>query len=112
MSDRHRIYIAGSGGMLGEAFHHVFSETSELRCTDIDVNEDWLSYLDFRDLDAYRADVRAFRPDYLFHVGAHTSLEDCEEHPDDAYATNTLAVGNAVLLAHGLGITLLYLSTS
>jgi dTDP-4-dehydrorhamnose reductase len=112
MSDRHRIYIAGAGGMLGEAFHHVFGATSELRCTDIDVNEDWLSYLDFRDFDAYRDDVGAFRPDYLFHLGAHTSLEYCEEHPDEAYATNTLAVENAVHIANRLGIPLLYISTA
>ena len=112
MNDRRRIYIAGSGGMLGEAFHKVFGETSDLRCTDIDVNADWLSFLDFRDFDAYRADVLAFRPDYLFHLGAHTSLEYCEEHPDEAYATNTLAVENAVHIANELGIPLLYISTA
>jgi dTDP-4-dehydrorhamnose reductase len=111
MTDR-RIYMAGSGGMLGEAFHRVFGADSELRCTDIDVNEDWLSYLDFRDFDAYRADVRAFRPHYLFHLGAHTSLEYCDEHPDDAYATNTLAVENAVHIANELDIPLLYISTA
>jgi dTDP-4-dehydrorhamnose reductase len=104
--------MAGSGGMLGEAFHRVFGAVSELRCTDIDVNEDWLSSLDFRDFDAYRADVRAFRPDYLFHLGAHTSLEYCDEHPDDAYATNTLAVENAVHIANELDVPLLYISTA
>jgi dTDP-4-dehydrorhamnose reductase len=104
--------MAGSGGMLGEAFHRVFGADSELRCTDIDVNADWLSYLDFRDFDAYRADVRAFRPDYLFHLGAHTSLEYCDEHPDDAYATNTMAVENAVHIANELDIPLLYISTA
>jgi dTDP-4-dehydrorhamnose reductase len=104
--------MAGSGGMLGEAFHRVFGGDSELRCTDIDVNADWLSYLDFRDFDAYRADVRAFRPDFLFHLGAHTSLEYCDEHPDDAYATNTLAVENAVHIANELDIPLLYISTA
>jgi dTDP-4-dehydrorhamnose reductase len=112
MTERRRIYMAGCGGMLGEAFHHVFGPTSELKCTDIDVNEDWLSYLDFRDLDAYRADVEGFRPDFLFHLGAHTSLEYCDEHPDEAYATNTLAVENAVHIANRLDIPLLYISTA
>jgi dTDP-4-dehydrorhamnose reductase len=112
MTDRRRIYVAGCGGMLGEAFHRVFGETAELRCTDIDVNESWLSHLDFRDLEAYRADVAGFRPDYLFHLGAHTSLEYCDEHPDEAYATNTLAVENAVHIANGLDIPLLYISTA
>ncbi|HEX5184734.1 MAG TPA: NAD(P)-dependent oxidoreductase [Allosphingosinicella sp.] len=112
MSERKRIYIAGCGGMLGEAFHRIFSERFDLKCTDIDVNDSWLSYLDFRDLDAYRADVNGFRPDYLFHLGAHTSLEYCEEHPDEAYATNTLAVENAVHIANALDIPLLYISTA
>lgn len=107
-----RIYMAGSGGMLGEAFHAVFGERHDLRCTDKDVNADWLSFLDFRDFAAYREDVAAFRPDLLFHLGAHTSLEYCEEQPDDAYATNTLAVENAVHIANELGIPLLYISTA
>ena len=74
-----KIYIAGCGGMLGEGFHRVFKESYSLRCTDIDVNESWLSYLDFRDLNAYRKDVFSFAPDYLIHLGAHTDLEYCEK---------------------------------
>ena len=110
--DGKRIYLAGSGGMLGDAFRHLFGELNEIRCTDIDLNAEWLSYLDFRDFDAYRRDVVEFAPDFLFHLGAHTSLEYCEEHPEDAYATNTLAVENAVHIANGLDIPLLYISTA
>ena len=72
-----KIYMAGAGGMLGDAFYHVFGAENELRCSDIDLNSTWLSLLDFRDFDAYRAEVEAFAPDYLFHLGAHTSLEYC-----------------------------------
>ena len=109
-----RIYMAGAGGMLGEAFHRVFGGElgHELRASDKDVNADWLSFLDFRDFDAYRREVEAFGPDYLFHLGAHTSLEYCEEDPADAYATNTLAVEHAVHLANDLDIPLLYISTA
>jgi dTDP-4-dehydrorhamnose reductase len=107
-----RIYMAGCGGMLGEAFHDVLGPRHALRCTDIDVNADWLDFLDFRDVDSYRRDVAAFAPDYLFHLGAHTNLEYCERHPDDAYSTNTLAVENAVHIANELDIPLLYISTA
>jgi len=107
-----KIYIAGCGGMLGEAFHRIFGEKFELKCSDKDVNASWLSFLDFRDFDAYRRDVTEFGPDYLFHLGAHTSLEYCEENYDDAYLTNTLAVENAVHIANELGIPLLYISTA
>ena len=107
-----RIYMAGAGGMLGEAFQRVFGAGHDLKCSDIDVNAPWLSHLDFRDFDAYRRDVVDYRPDYLFHLGAHTSLEYCDEHPDDAYATNTLAAEHAVHIANELGIPLLYISTA
>jgi dTDP-4-dehydrorhamnose reductase len=107
-----KIYLAGSGGMLGEGFHSVFGPTHELMCTDKDVNVSWLSFLDFRARDAYRKDVESFAPDYLFHLGAHTSLEYCEQNIDDAYATNTLAVENAVHIANRLDIPLLYISTA
>jgi len=112
MEPQQRIYMAGSGGMLGEGFHDVLAARHTLRCTDIDVNAGWLCSLDFRDFDSYRRDVVDFRPDYLFHLGAHTSLEYCEEHPDDAYATNTLAVENAVHIANELDVPLLYISTA
>lgn len=107
-----RAYIAGCGGMLGQAFYQEFSSRTEVRCTDIDVNEEWLDYVDIRDLDQYRADVREFGPDYLFHLGAHTDLEFCETHPDDAYETNALGVENAVYIANELQIPLLYIGTA
>nr|WP_314444332.1 sugar nucleotide-binding protein [uncultured Sphingomonas sp.] len=111
MQDK-KIYMAGAGGMLGEAFYEVYGPNNELRCTDKDVNAPWLSLLDFRDDAAYRRDVLDFGPDYLFHLGAHTSLEYCEENQDDAYATNTLPVETAVHLANELDIPLLYISTA
>jgi dTDP-4-dehydrorhamnose reductase len=110
--NKKRIYIAGCGGMLGEAFYQVFSKDYDLRCTDIDVNDDWLSYLDFRDYQLYKKDVEQFKPDYLFHLGAFTDLEYCETHVDDTYVTNTLAVENAVYIANKLNIPILYISTA
>lgn len=107
-----KIYIAGCGGMLGEAFYGAFQQDYALKCTDIDVNAPWLSYLDIRDMDAYRADVTAFRPDYLFHLGACTDMEDCERNPANAWLTNTIAVENAAYIANALGIPLLYIGTA
>lgn len=98
--------------MLGEAFYEHFKVAHEVKCTDIDVNEPWLSYLDFRQAAAYRADVVAFQPDWLFHIGAHTGLEYCELHTEDAYETNTKAVEHAVAIANELRIPLLYISTA
>ncbi|MFT3680266.1 MAG: sugar nucleotide-binding protein [Ferruginibacter sp.] len=112
MAPKKKIYMAGSGGMLGEAFYLEYKDEYELKCTDKDVNDTWLSFLDFRDLDAYRKDVQAFKPDYLFHLGAYTNLEYCEENAEDTYATNTMSVENAVYIANELDIPLLYICTA
>jgi dTDP-4-dehydrorhamnose reductase len=107
-----RIYMAGCGGMLGAAFYSEFSQGYEVMASDVDLNEEWLTFCDFRDLTAYRNDVVRFGADYLFHLGAHTDLEYCERHVDDAYMTNTLAAENAVYIANELQIPLLYISTA
>lgn len=107
-----KIYIAGCGGMLGEAFYKQFKDKNILKCTDKDVNEKWLSFLDFRDYESYKKDVFDFKPDYLFHLGAYTDLEYCEQNPDDTYLTNTISVENAVYIANELNIPILYISTA
>src|ERR1035437_10190108 len=112
MAVKKKIYIAGCGGMLGGAFYTQFKDDYEIRCTDIDVNEKWLSLLDFRDYEAYRTDVIEFKPDYLFHLGAFTDLEYCELHVEETYRTNTLSVENACYIANELDIPLLYISTA
>jgi len=109
---KNKIYMAGCGGMLGEAFYRVFSSNYEIKCTDIDVNDTWLTKLDFRNLNEYLNDVNTFKPDYLFHIGAHTDLEYCETNQDDAYNTNTRAVENAVHISNKLNIPIIYISTA
>jgi len=104
--------MAGSGGMLGEAFFVVFSEEYDLKCTDIDVNEDWLTFTDFRDLESYKKSVKNFHPDFLFHIGAFTDLEFCEENVQETYRTNTDSVENAINISNELNIPLLYISTA
>lgn len=107
-----RIYVAGCGGMLGDAVYRVMGEEHQLKCTDIDLNTPWLEYCDFRDFLAYRRSVEAFAPEMLVHLGAHTDLEFCENNPDDAYRTNTLSVEHASNIAEALKIPLIYISTA
>ena len=107
-----KIYIAGCGGMLGDAFYKIFKENYHIKCTDIDLNESWLSYMDFRDRDSYLNDVTSFSADYLFHLGAYTNLEYCEKNKNETYMTNTLSVENAVYISNKLDIPLLYISTA
>jgi len=107
-----KIYIAGSAGMLGDAFIKCFSRTHELKCTDINSGENGIEFCDFRDYKEYRRQVEGWKPDFLFHLGAHTDLEYCENNPDDTYQTNTLSVEGAVQIANSLSIPMLYISTA
>ncbi len=107
-----KVYIAGCGGMLGLAFYEEFRSDFQLNCSDIDLNESWLSYLDFRDFEAYKKEVFEFAPDYLFHLGAYTDLEYCELNPNDTFLTNTVSVENAVKIANDLKIPIVYISTA
>ena len=107
-----KIYIAGCGGMLGEAFYKIFSTKYKLKCTDIDVNEKWLTYLDFRNYKKYYNDVNNFKADYLFHLGAYTDLEYCEKNKKKTYLTNVISVRNAIKISNKLKIPLIYISTA
>jgi len=107
-----KIYIAGCGGMLGEAFYQNFKDDFNLMCTDIDVNEKWISSLDFRNFEDYKKDVVSFNPDFLFHLGAYTDIEFCELNPNETYITNTDSVKNAVKIANQLSIPILYISSA
>jgi len=98
--------------MLGEAFYKIFKNENDLKCTDIDINDNWLSFLDFRDYELYEKDVKDFKPDWLFHLGAYTDLEYCELHKKETYETNTESVKHAVHIAKELSIPMLYISTA
>ena len=98
--------------MLGEAFYKNFSNDFDLKCTDIDVNEDWLSFLDFRNYESYKKDLNNYKPNWLFHLGAYTGLEYCELHEKETYVTNTESVKHAVKIANDLDIPILYISTA
>lgn len=107
-----KVFIAGCGGMLGEAFYHVFKDDFQLMATDKIQTDDWITTLDFRNYQEYRDLVLQFRPDYLFHLGAYTDLEYCENNVDDTYLTNTLSVDFAISIANELSIPLLFISTA
>lgn len=107
-----RIYIAGCGGMLGQAVHALLSSRAEVMATDIDVNEAWLSRADVRDYRDIAASIRGFRPDAVLNLAALTDLEYCEKNADDAWLTNALGAENVGLVANDLGVPYVYISTA
>jgi len=107
-----RVYIAGCGGMLGEAVYEYFEPRSTVFATDIDVNTDWLSYADVRDYADISKSIKDFKPDLIINLSALTDLEYCEKNPDNAWATNALGAENVALVAQQLDVPNVYISTA
>ena len=107
-----KVYIAGCGGMLGEAVYNTFSEVSQVKATDIDVNEEWIEYADVRDMDSIRRSIVEYSPDILINLAAITDMEECETNQKDAWLTNSLGAENLAIIANQLDIPLVYISTA
>ena len=106
------IYIAGCGGMLGDAFYKIYSNKFNIKCSDKIVNENWLTKLDFTEFDNYFEEVKKNKSDLLIHLGAMTDLEECELNPIKTYLNNTKAVEYAVKISNELKIPLMFISTA
>ena len=107
-----RIFIAGCGGMLGDAVYAHFAPMAAVHATDIDVNEPWLRYGDVRDYAAMAAQIAELRPHVIINLAAMTDLEECERETDRAWATNALGAENLGLLAVKHDATYVYVSTA
>jgi len=107
-----RIYIAGGGGMLGDAVYEHFARIADVRATDIDLTEPWLSYGDVRDYAEMARHIADVRPQVIINLAAMTDLEECERDVDRAWATNALGAENLGLLAAKSDATYVYISTA
>lgn len=107
-----RVFIAGCGGMLGNAVYRQFSGSCTVLATDIDINEPWLEYADVRDLDEMLKIVRRFNPDLIINLAALTDLEYCEQNPDDTWQTNALGAEKMARISKMLDVDHVYISTA
>ncbi|WP_372734367.1 NAD(P)-dependent oxidoreductase, partial [Nocardioides sp.] len=112
MGDFARIYIAGAGGMLGEAVVQACREVAEVQASDLVPREPWLEQVDVADREAFGRAVESFEPDLLINLAAFTDLEFCEENPEAAHASNAQGAQNGGLLANRLGVPYVYISTA
>ena len=107
-----KVYIAGCGGMLGEAVYEYFSSRATVLASDIDQNTEWLEYGDVRDYHGIKPSIVEFDPDLIINLAALTDLEHCEKNQEDAWATNALGAENLALIASELDVPLVYISTA
>lgn len=112
ITENTKIYLAGCGGMLGEAVYKRFASIAKVKATDIDVNEAWLSYADVRDYEMISKSIRDFNPNLVINLAALTDMEYCEREPQQAWLTNALGAENVGLIAASLGATYVYISTA
>jgi dTDP-4-dehydrorhamnose reductase len=113
LTSKSRVYVAGCGGMLGEAVYARFASTgATVLASDIDLNEPWLVYGDVRDYWAMEKAIRSFAPDVIINLAAITDLEYCEEQPQDSWLTNALGAENLGVIANKLGVPHVYISSA
>jgi dTDP-4-dehydrorhamnose reductase len=107
-----RVLVLGGGGMLGEAVYQTLHNQVDLKMTDIDLNQSWLSKLDVRSYDSLKKEFERFKPQQVWHLAALVDLEWCEEHSDEAYHTNAVGTENVALLCAQYDATMVYISTA
>lgn len=107
-----RIFVAGCGGMLGDAVYAHFSPKCAILATDIDLSEPWIEFGDVRDFDGISRKAAAFEPDLIVNLAAVTDLEECERDPKNAWLTNALGAENLGIVANHLKIPYVYISTA
>ena len=104
--------ITGAGGMLGKAAYQILSKQYHVIATDIDLNEEWLTYLDVRNINDFEKAFNGNNFDIIFHLAALTDLEYCEENKENSWKTNALGSENAALIANKYDCELVYISTA
>lgn len=116
-----RILVTGSAGMLGSSLvPALVANGHDVTATDIalDVPQPWgadgptLHQLDVRSRDQIATAFKNFRPEFVAHLAAETSLEVCEGDPDAAWLTNTISTKYVALAARQAGIPMGYISTA
>jgi dTDP-4-dehydrorhamnose reductase len=95
--------IIGSTGLLGKALTREWSgdEVVGLGSRDVDI----------RDADKVREVVESRRPDWIVLAAAYTNVDECESHPELAFAVNRDGAVNVAQAARGSGAKLLFLSS-
>ncbi len=107
-----RILILGCGGMLGQAMYHTLTSTNTVLATDIDINEDWLQYLDVTDPKAVHDACTAYLPEIIINLAACTDLEFCEANPMESTRVNYEGQVNVCHAAKAVDATVMYVSTA
>jgi len=95
--------IFGASGLLGKALMREWTGDEVVGLSSPDV--------DIRDADKVRDMVAKTRPDWIVLAAAYTNVDDCESHPDLAFAVNRDAAANVAQAAKQADAKLMFLSS-
>lgn len=107
-----KIFITGAAGMLAaEVIGMLNKRGHHFIQTDINQRLPDIQALDVSNLDSVLSATKSFAPDYIFHLGAETNVDLCEQDPAHAFIVNTLGTENIVIACKQTKAKLLYIST-
>src|ERR1700691_1833350 len=97
------VTILGASGLLGKALMREWTRDEVVGLGSRDV--------DIRDADKVLQVVEQARPEWIVLAAAYTNVDDCESHPDLAFAVNRDGAVNVAQAAKRTGTKLLFLSS-
>jgi dTDP-4-dehydrorhamnose reductase len=98
-----RVLITGAGGQVGHELVAAFNQ-DELFSADH-------ATLDVTDREQVLVAFTHFQPQVVIHAAAWTAVDDCETHPDRAYAINWIGTRNVAEAARRVGARMTLFST-
>lgn len=122
MSERKKVLVTGSNGLLGQKLTDLFLTKTdwELLATGVGINRHPVGtegggyryeVLDITDEGMVNALLRRELPDVVIHTAAMTQVDDCEFQKEACVALNITAVERLAKLSSELGFHLVHIST-
>lgn len=100
-----RLMILGAGGQLGRALHSQAGNHCQI-CFFFTRSE-----LDITDSRMLEEKISEISPDVIVNAAACTDVEKAESDPEEAFAVNTVAVGNLAAICSRADVPLIHIST-
>jgi dTDP-4-dehydrorhamnose reductase len=107
-----KILLTGASGMLAaEVIAQGLKLGHELVQTDVNPRKEGIEKLDITSSEEVSAMVKKHKPDFIYHLGALTNVDFCEQEPMQAYKVNTFGTENVALACLEYNLPLVYVST-
>lgn len=108
-----KFLLIGGSGMLGTAVYDLYTKLGhQVVSTSLRPIDSWTSYLDIRDQHKVFEMVAKHQPDWVFNLAALTDVEYCENHPEEAQATNKYGPKNVAKATSFFDIPMVHISTA